>query len=324
MSKVKSFFKVLGLVVLVAVLLEVLAYGITSFRLIKEGYKFDGMVPYPTKISMFSKNYLKYERNVFFENYKGMNYKTNPILVFGDVYAGSTVLGLDESVTAKLSATAKKPVLNLAKSGWGIPHMHYILKNEPLLDEVKNVDTILFVYNDLMKTRLSSFSYFPHYDFLYLKYTLDEGILLEQVPQMLFAYNSYFVRTVENFVGSLEANSNNINTKQKLFKLMNSLFVNSKKIAKAKYPKFNKFVILRYVSNDNSLENLKLRENDLIAQAECEFWEQLQKEGFTIIDLPELTSNKTEFLSYEYMNYDYSPNKSAWDIIVPKLVKELK
>ena len=324
MTKLKKIILVIVSVIVVAFILKATTYCIQSARLKSEGYRFSNRKitpPYPTHISTFSKYYSMYRGKDLFQNAKGFEYKTKPILVFGDVFANSFGLTLENNLTAKLSSITKRPVLNLADAGWSIPHMYYLLKNEPRLRSMKNVDTIIFVYNEYMKERLTSFSHYPHHDYLYLKYELEDGILLEDFPQIKSIYNSYFIRSIERFNGNLYANSNNPNKQQKLFNLMKSMFVDSRVFAQSMYPEFKKFVILRYVPNYKSLDNLRKMSDDAVAQLEYNFWQQLKEEGFIVIELPEIADGN-QYLSSEYVFADSSPKEKAWDELLPKIIKK--
>lgn len=325
MTKLKKIIIVIVSVIVVALFVEATTYCIQSARLKREGYRFANDAnkpPYPTNISMFSKYYLKHRKNDLFQNFKGIEYKTNSILVFGDVFANSFALTEENNFTAKLSDYTQRPVLNLADAGWSIPHMYYLLKNEPILRAVNHVDTIIFVYNDYMKERLTSFSYYPHHDYLYLNYEISDGVLVEKIPQLRCIYNSYFIRALERFWGNLYAHSKNPNKQQKLFQLMKSLFVQSRFVASYTYPEFEKFVILRYVPKWRSLQNIKSYSDDPVAQLEYNLWKQLAEEGFIIIDIPEF-SESIDYTSPEYVSSDSSPTDRAWDEIIPKLVEKL-
>ena len=86
------------------------------------------------------------------------------------------------------------------------------------------------------------------------------------------------------------------------------------------YPNLKNFIIIRYVWDKDSIENLKRNENSAIAQLEYNMWDKLRHEGFTIIDISSLNGN--EYNDSIYRNSDSSPNAETLDEIIPLIVEE--
>ncbi len=322
MKKLKVFFIVIVSILAFAVCLEGITYIIQSHRLIKEGYKFIGNTnrpPYPMHIEIFSNHYEKMNKCEFFQNKKGLNFKKNSILVFGDVFASSLEDRGENSLTAKLSLLTKRPVYNFASAGWGIPHMYFLLKNEEYISTIKNPDTILFVYNNDLKNRLTSFSFYPHHTFLNLKYKIDDGVLVEEIPKALFLYNSYFIRAMERANGFRISKSKNPQIQQQTFELIKSLFEESRRIAQTRYPQMQKFVILRGVDSFETLRELDKKENNAVAQLEYNMWQKLKNEGFIVIDITDLSDN--DFTEEGFLSEDNSFSPQTLDKLLPELVK---
>ena len=303
MIKLKKAFKFLGLMLLIVCLSEFVTYHIQSHRLIKEGYSFantkNNKPPYPVNIKTFSNYYAKSEKNDLYTNNAGLNYKKNPVIVFGDVYANS--IDSQYSFTKKLSQILKCPVYNFAEAGWGIPHMYYLLKSEEFLSNIANPSSIIYVYVNDQKRRMTSFSFYPHHNYLNLKYKIEDGVLVEDIPQFLAAYNLYSYRAFERYSGLKQSDSKNPNTQQKNFNLIKRLFEESKNIAQTRYHSINKFIILRFVSKNESLQALKDNENSAVAQLEYNMWELSDK----------------NYESPEFRKNDSSPSDEALDEILP-------
>lgn len=323
MKSLKTILITIISVLFLAFCLEGITYLVQSHRLVKEGYRFiddSTKAPYPKNIEIFSNHYEKMNKREFFKNKKGLEYKTPSILIFGDVYANALELSNENNLTAKLSILTKRPVYNFASAGWGIPHMYYILKNEEYMSTVKNPDTIIFVYNTDMNNRLTSFSFYPHHTFLNLKYKIKSGILVEDVPQALFAYNSYFIRAIERANGFRISKSKNSQTKQKTYELIKVLFEESRRIAKVRYPSLKKFIIVRYLNPHEALAALKKQESSANAQLEYNMWKKLKDDGFTIIDISELSEEN--YNENKYLNDDHSPKEETLDEILPLLLNK--
>ena len=80
-----------------------------------------------------------------------------------------------------------------------------------------------------------------------------------------------------------------------------------------KYPDV-KFIIIKHPVSK------KMIENDYFYNTER--WKELEKEGFIVVDLAK--DLDFDITSKEYILPDMHPNKKAWQIVIPKLVKDLK
>ena len=52
-----------------------------------------------------------------------------------------------------------------------------------------------------------------------------------------------------------------------------------------------------------------------------EIWEELEQEGYTVIDLKKVVD--VDLLDNEYLADGFHPNAKAWNVIIPQLIKEL-
>lgn len=301
-------------------ILEGIAYLVESNRLIKEGYGFsfrgEKKPPYPTNIEVFSSYYQKIDKEELFTNVVGTKYKTKPIIIFGDSYS-------EDYLTEILSRKTKQPVYNFSNAGWGIQHMYYLIKNEEKMATIKNPETLIFVYNSDMKNRTTSFSFYPHHEFLYLKYKIENEKLIEENPNNLFLYNSYLVRALERNKGLKLSYSEKKEDQEKNIELIRVLFEETQRIAKIKYPSIKNFIILKYINPWDSEEELKKREQLVSAQVEYEMWQKIKSSGFIVIETTDISEEKN-YNSKEYLEDGNKPKETTIDEITTWLVKKTK
>ena len=322
----KNFKRILAVIIVIfclGLIIEAGSYLWQSKRLVDQGYRFANNAkkpPYPTTMISFSENYFKHlDKERIVQNITGENHKSPSILLFGDVYANSYD-NSDNTFAHQLSKAAKRPVINLGESGWGISQMYFLLQNEKDLEKF-NPETIIFFYHNDMKNRLTSFSFYPHHSYLNLKYKLKNGKLTEDKPVSISVYRSYAVRNIERFLGWRKAASKNAKIQQKNFDLIQTIFEESKKLAQEKYPNLKKFIILRQPADWETLEKLEQYKTDnKIAEIEYNMWQKLKKEGFIVIDITELTDININ--KQENHSKDSSLKPAVTETFMPAFIKE--
>lgn len=319
-----KFLKILSLVIFYSLIFVILteghSYVVTSNQLIKDGYTFNtenGNPPYPTNVETFSARYDKIDKNAIFSNSYGEEYKSRPILLFGDTFADSLSLEREQKFGFKLSEHLRKPVHSFANAGWGFQHLYYLLKNEPMLNKYSNADTIIFVWNPDMVNRLFAFSFYPHHDYLYLKYKLVDGKLVEDIPQALFLYNSYLFRNIERKNGINKVKNSLVNGDNSVIELMTALILQSKQIADDKYKNLKKFIVFRYVPKELSLANIY--ENTVFSELKNMFY-SFEKAGIIVVDLPAL-SDEDLYYKEGYRASDYGPSERAIDDFIEPFIQ---
>lgn len=322
MNKMKKILIAIAIVLVLAFVLEAVSYLWQSTRLVKQGYRFANnskIPPYPTKIISFSDFYFnKFDKDRILNNIQGKEYTTPSVLAFGDVYLNS-FNEKNNTLGHIISRYTKRPVYNMGESGWGIPHMYFLLNGEKTLENF-NPATIIFVYHEDLKNRLTSFSFYPHHNFLNLKYKLKDGNLVEDKPLSNFLYKSYAFRHFERYYGWRKISSQKPEIQQKNFDIIQSLFEESKGIAEKKYSNFKNFVILRFVPDYSTIDKLeKYKDDNKIAAIEYYMWKQLEKDGFIIIDV-----NLSEYAdcSHNLLNKDSSPKSEFYEKIMPVLMEK--
>ena len=316
MKNLKKILIVCICLILLGCLAELVTYMQQSARLLKQGYSFtDNIPPYPTHVKTFSKYYFSdFDRNEMLNNKTGNQYKNKPVIVFGDVFVNS--ISSDKNLTHLISDTLKAPVYNFATAGWGIQHMYFLLNNENDIKGI-NPETIIYVYNQEQMNKLTSFSFYPHNNYLNLKYKKKGCELKEQKPFIPFLYNSYTYRNIERCLGWKKTSSPDLKVQQEKFDLMQKLFEESRNVAKAQYPSLKNFVIIRISVNDDALGNLKnAADYTPRDKAEYEMWQNLIKEGFTVVDI-------TNFVTKDEINQNRLPDSSLKYEFMQKFVPAL-
>lgn len=321
MKILKIFALSILAILLLAFCIEGLTYCIESNRLVKAGYRFvdSDKPPYPTDIKTFSNYYERRKADEEFYTVVGPEYKNKPILLFGDVYANGLDTPEEKSLARKISDMTKSPVYNFARAGWGMQYMYYFLKNEEKMSSIKDVRAVIYLHNLYENERLHSLVTYPHHNYLNLKYKLVDDSIVEVIPQALFLYNSYFYRCVKKYIGEKNVNTMNRNKIYYNVKLFKTLLLKTKDIAKLRYPTLEKFIVLRYVPEHFSMNNLQ-DVDDEIAQYVYNTLQELNNSGVEIVDVTDLTD--LDLSDSKYYNPDSSPKEEVFDSILPKFMKK--
>ena len=84
----------------------------------------------------------------------------------------------------------------------------------------------------------------------------------------------------------------------------------TKKELETRYPNI-KFIIVRY----------QLEDDDTYREAPF-MWEELEKQGFTIINSEDLIGRKFKYHSEDTNVDEYHPSEKVWDILLPPLIEK--
>lgn len=176
-----------------------------------------------------------------------------------------------------------RPVYDRAYSGWGIQHILYQLEREDFYREITPPEYIIYV---IIKK--------------------NDVLILNKPKYGIVQTSSVYTAFYNYYVDKIVATDKNIDQN---FDLMKMHFVASKKLVDKRYPR-TKFVILKYLErtpNDKYLNSKR--------------WKELEDKGFIVIDTLTLTGQ--DLSKRKYKLADGHPNEKAWDLVVPKLLKEL-
>ncbi len=240
---------------------------------------------------------------------EGLNFTSKPIVFFGCSFTYGMNLEKEQTLPYKIAYLAKRPTYNRAYSAWGVQHMLYQTKLEEMYSQLPEPEYAIYTMMHDHFRRLYIITFMRgqmlNEDFN-LRYKEKDGKLYEikhknhlyNFIKRLYLTNVLFNHYVEKIKLRPENGEEYTN-----FALKH--FVESKEEMQ-KHWKNTKFVVYFYDYHENY---------DLLKN-------KLEKEDFIIIDNKDLTNE--DLTAEKYMFADYHPKEAAWDLLVPKLVKELK
>lgn len=263
---------------------------------------------YGKKLQTFNDTYE--QRNYFSDEnrYKTVGSKNKkPVVIFGCSFAYGEYLNDNQTFGYKLSKQTGRTVYNFAYSGWGPAHPIYLLTHEKLLNEVNNLEYIIYVLIDYHPHRITSVNIAPKDNECYLKYPVKNGKVQDFNPKYPVWYKSYFIRLAERALS--QKNDTWIEDEHK-FKNDDDLqatFIEWKNLSDKKWSN-PKVVIFAYPNNLCS---------------RCDF-EKMKKAGITVLTPSSEIEKEFAENSEKYTLPDGHPNEKAWDVLVPYIVKQLK
>lgn len=238
-----------------------------------------------------------------FRKTENINSKNGNIIIFGCSYAAGLFLKDNQTLSYKLGRLTDKAVYNRAKSGWGVQHTLFQLKNNDFYSIVPNADYIIYVYisNHLhrLKTPVDAANnscYSVFYKIKNNKFILKKrNFFTDKIVIHHYIYN----KLVWNFLNRIK--------KFNLYeaKLFNKYIIEAKNEAEKRWGKNIKFIIVLY----NHLENKELEE-------------ELRSQGFYLLtsDDFKIDLNQTE---YQISQKNMHPNEAAWDIVAPLIADKI-
>ena len=240
---------------------------------------------------------------------EGLNYKKKPMIIFGCSYAYGYQLEREQTLTYKLAENAKIPVYNRAFTGWGIQHMLYQSKIEKLYEILPEPEYVMYVFMNDHIRRLYLLS-FSSWNILAEEFNLrykekDDKLIeikntngfLNQIKRL------YFVNKIQHALTNKRMLDNKNREKRYDFAIKH--FVEAKQEMQKHWGN-TKFVVLFYdkIVDEKYLQN------------------ELTKNGFIVLDANKLTNE--DLATKKYLTQDkLHPNEKAWDLLTPKIIKEL-
>ena len=212
----------------------------------------------------------------------------------------------------------KRNVFNFSLCACGIQHMLYII-NQNFFVILDNYDVssfppeyAIFVYIPSHLQRLQS-DIFPNIQSINginLKYYINnDKLTLYDYPSNIL-YKTFLLKAFHLMLDK-KNELNLLEYKYNRFMLANEIFLESKRLLESKFPNI-KFIILNYQTEND--------ESDL----EVDFmFDVLKKEGFIVINSSDLIKRKFRYNSNDTVKDGEHPSEFAWDILLPKFVKEL-
>ena len=228
----------------------------------------------------------------------GLEYKNEPIILFGGSFAWGWELEEKQTLQYKLSKIMKRPTYNRAYKMWfGLSQLLYQSEQEEFYKEVPEPKFILYVFMDdhilrMLSANMNPFSAYPH-----LRY-IEYNKKLEKDKHSI-VYNSHLMKKMNTIIAGYKLKYQ----QDKNFKLLKKHLVQTKGNFD-KHWKDYKFVFYIY-------------------EGKCVFTDdnikELENEGIIVIKTSQLTDIDLTQDEYYISKTDRHPNEKAWDVVVPKL-----
>lgn len=271
----------------------------------------------------FVYNWKKYPfEKLYNKQYKGVHrqfgdamYQKRPILVFGCSFAEGAFLDYKEKFEYLLSNMTRRYVYNMGYSGIGPAVLLFQTQNQKMYDLI-NITTpdnppeyAIYLYVNLNEDRIYNDKYaLGKSDMFQIGYNQKNGKLVKGENPLIaiitrFAIGKYLVN---------EYVRKKLINKEYLGPLMKKYIIQSKEELQKRYPDI-KFIIIIYPSQISGRKE----------RSYCEdIWPELEKEGFIIYDLSK--NLDVDIRTQEYLLPDTHPNAKSWQVVTPKIVKDLK
>lgn len=258
--------------------------------------------------------YFNGENNIFQGRLPvGTEYKTEPIIFFGDSYIHGQYLKYNQNFGYKLSKALRRPVYNRAIPGSGFQHMYFQVADESaksFYSEVPPSDTIFYIIIHDHYLRMTIFSDFDALGGnIHLRYTIKNNKLVKDNYNNVILNILKSSHTIRNF--NLKYIDYYIHSPRSAENLTNSAlkyFVETRNILEKRWNKKIKFNIIFY-------NNFKIEHQDILRK-------KLEDNGFKTVVISELTDENLN--SEEYLMQDnLHPTEAAWDLLTPKIIDKL-
>ncbi len=294
----KKFFKILSInifLILVIILLAEITCICLTYKIQNwENFNFGNHIE---KIINSYINHKYFEEYDFRPVSYGKIFK-KPIIIVGCSYAYGLGLNENETISSLISNKTNRTVYNLGVKATSTREILYILRNNDLrnklLDNQNNFEYVIYPYISNHRYRL----YTDIKPYTYSPYFKETENGLEYYEKNKLIANSYIYKKF------LDWKYSEINNKE-AFRLMCVYLKEINKEIKKHYPD-TKFVVLIYEDY--------LNEN----------WNILDKEGIIIVKVKDIAKIDVKSPEYTLSPNDFHPNAKAWQVIVPKLIEELK
>lgn len=236
--------------------------------------------------------------NYHFRNPSIVNKSSDSVILSGCSFVFGYGIPYKDTFGFLLSDYTKYNVYNIAVCGGSPKELLYILKNKPMLKKILKPKAS-------GKIRYFIYTYISAHDArLYYNtnrkspnFRLKSGKLIYSKEKQLNV-NLEMYPVIRNYINE------HFIPKHKIFKLLTSYFEQINDEIKKEFGKDTKFVLLIY-ENDNNYN-----------------WKLLEEEGIKVIIIKDIVPYNMEEPQYRLWD-NWHPSKKAWEVIVPKVAKEL-
>ena len=228
---------------------------------------------------------------------ENINSDKKPVVFIGCSFTWGESLNQNQTVSAQFAKYTNRPTYNRGGNGWGLSYFLYQTRRDDFYLQFKEEPEYLFyIYIADHNNRLDRFKIEPTTLDFQPKYIKKNNHLVEQKPK--FYDRLFFVLDYQHFY-----NFRNNKVDAELVKL----YFTEARDAIRKHWKNTKLVLLVYPT-----ENY---------QIEYEVCNKMVDEGYIVINIGDLV---TDIADNKYKCFDgWHPSLEAWQIILPKVIKEL-
>ena len=264
----------------------------------------------------FPENYLKtytFDESPYdLREPSGLEYKSEPVIIFGCSFAYGDRLDHHQTFSHKLANIIKAPVYNRASCAWGLQHMLHQIRTKDIFNIVKQKPKhIIYIFiNNHIYRMYRHTNQFPFNNMLYLHYKFDGNDFKKHNPTFPFLERTSIIGKIHHY----EANRKTYEEKyfNKNFDLLKLYFIKSREELEKQYGKIN-FTIIKYNFEDDEQSKY----------LETVRWNELKEIGFNVIDTKDLVGRKLNRRE-DKADDNFHPSEEVWNILTPKIAEELK
>ena len=256
--------------------------------------------------------FMIFKKNPSFDIYKnmfrepvGLDYKKEPIFMYGCSFGYGLFLEGNDRPDYILSELTKRPVYNFSLYGEGFQQALYVMQNQEIIAPAPKYVIYIFHY-DQIRRLYSQADMFRTEKFL--SYKINKNKIIFDTTSPHFIENTYLYRKILQTVlhpHSYYFSTDNAYKKFKLFvDNMNAEIHN-------KYPDA-KFIFVFYDNRYNCLTKKQLED-----------FKKSENSKFKIIYLPDILGKS--FYNRQNRLWDnVHPNSNAWKTVIPEIVKNME
>ncbi len=259
---------------------------------------------YTTKMTSyddFYKNLFKKKLIRPIENYES---ELSPIVIFGCSFAYGDGLNERQTFSHKLAKYVNNPIYNFSYGGWSVANMLYQIEHEPILKDMKEPESVIYVFVPVQKHRLFLHVYHPLDWHLTVHYKIKDNMLKQsKIPPVFFSL--YTIKKIDNMV---------------------AMFKGSSDIYKSKRDEITKLFFKQSLINMKAnWKNTKFYIFNFSDYTEDFLYELEQETDWKLIDLSEFEDEEKIYFNKKYTisEEDKHPNEAVWDIIAPLFFQKI-
>ncbi len=267
------------------------------------------VIPYTDLTNLFNdKNNINQGRKPV-----GLEYKSKPILIFGDSFAHGQYLNPNQNFGYKLSQLLKRPVYNRAIPGSGFQHMYFQVSptySDEFFKVIPKTDDVIYIMILDHYLRMLIFSDFSVIgDNFHVRYSWKNNKLVMDdynSKWLNFLKNSYLIKAINlkylSFTIGCPLFAERYTQKALIY------FLETRKSLEQHWNNKIKFTVILY-------ENKPIAYKSLLKQ-------KLLENNFNVIETSELTNEDLDTGIY-LMPENLHPTEAAWDLLTPKIAERL-